>query len=78
MLIFEKEEKELFQISGNRSGELEPYSKSSRHLKKDSVYVLLDNTLKKIFLWIGFTADVRSRFIASTAAQKLRKMKGLT
>jgi hypothetical protein len=77
MLIFEKEEKEIFQISADGSGELEPYSSSSRHLKKDSVYVLLDNTLKKIFLWIGFSADVRSRFIASTAAQRLRETKGL-
>ena len=78
MLIFEKEEKQLFQICTDGSGELEPYSGSSRHLKKDSVYVLMVNTLKKIFLWIGFTADVRSRFIASTAAQKLREKKGLT
>jgi hypothetical protein len=78
MLVYEKEEKELFQISKDESGELEPYSSSSRRLKKDSVYVLLDNTLKKIFLWIGQSADVRSRFIASTAAQKLRNIKGVT
>jgi len=78
MLVHEKEEKTLFQISEDDSGELEPYKSSSRLLKKDSVYVLLDNTLKKIFLWIGLSADVRSRFIASTAAQRLRERKGLT
>ncbi|MFW9852451.1 MAG: hypothetical protein ACFFDS_05890 [Candidatus Thorarchaeota archaeon] len=78
MLIFEKEEKEIFQISADGSGELEPYSSSSKHLKNDSVYVLVDKTLKKIFLWIGLSADVRSRFIASTAAQRLRERKGLT
>ncbi|MHA2203725.1 MAG: hypothetical protein ACW991_08555 [Candidatus Hodarchaeales archaeon] len=78
MLVHEKEEKSLFQISEDNSGELEPYKSSSRLLKKDSVYVLLDNTLRKIFLWIGQSANVRSRFIASTAAQKLRKMTGLT
>ncbi len=78
MLFFDKEEKEIFQIRADGSGELEPYSGSSRHLKKDSVYILLDNTLQKIFLWIGMSADVRSKFIASTAAKKLREMKSLT
>jgi hypothetical protein len=53
MLVHEKEEKLLFQLSEENSGELEPFKSSSRLLKKDSVYVLLDNTLKKIFLWIG-------------------------
>jgi len=78
MLVHEKEEKTLFKLSEENSGELEPFKSSSRLLKKDSVYVLQDNTLKKIFLWIGRSADVRSRFIASTAAQKLRKLTGLT
>ncbi|UCE14056.1 MAG: hypothetical protein JSV04_02490 [Candidatus Heimdallarchaeota archaeon] len=78
MIDHEKEEKTLFQIPENDSGELEPFKSSSRLLKKDSVYILLDNTLKKIFLWIGQSADVRSKFIASTAAQKLRNLTGLT
>ncbi|WP_455465180.1 hypothetical protein [Candidatus Hodarchaeum mangrovi] len=78
MLVQEKNEKILFQITEDGSGELKPYNSSSRLLKKDSVYVLLDNTLKKIFLWIGQSADVRSRFIASTAAQELRNTTGLT
>lgn len=78
MLVNEKEEKELFQISDDISGELEPYNNPSQLLKKDSVYVLLDNTLKKIFLWIGQSAEVRSRFIAANAAQKLQRIKGLT
>ncbi|MFX1536636.1 MAG: hypothetical protein ACFFDI_20660 [Promethearchaeota archaeon] len=77
-MLENKEEKSLFQISEDESGELEPYQNSSRLLKKDSVYVLMDNTLKKIFLWIGQAANVRKKFIASTAAQKLRKMTGLT
>jgi hypothetical protein len=78
MQVLEKKEKKLFQVSKDDSGELEPYNSSSRVLEKDSVYVLLDNPLKKIFLWIGRSADVRSRFIASTAAQNLRKLTGLT
>ena len=78
MSVHEKEEKTLYQISEDDSEELEPYKSSSHLLKKDSVYLLMDNTLKRIFLWIGQSANVRSRFIASTAAQKLRKMTGLT
>jgi hypothetical protein len=78
MLVNEKEEDELFQISGDVSGELEPYNNPSQLLKRDSVYVLLDNTLKKIFLWIGQSAGVRSRFIATNAAQNLQRKKGLT
>ncbi|MHA1967145.1 MAG: hypothetical protein ACW964_05025 [Candidatus Hodarchaeales archaeon] len=77
MIVYEKEEKELFQISEDESGELQPYNNSSRQLNQDSVYVLLDNTLKKIFLWIGQLANIRSKFIASTAAQELQKRKGL-
>ncbi len=78
MLITNDEEKSLFQISNDVSGELEPYKDPSQQLKKESVYVLLDNALKKIFLWIGQSAGVRSRFIATNAAQNLQRVKGLT
>lgn len=78
MLVNDNEEKELFQLSMDMSGELEPYSNPSKTLKKDTVYVLLDNTMKRIFLWIGQTAGVRTRFTATTAAQHLQRIKGLT
>jgi len=78
MLVNEKDENKLYQISADISGELELYNNSSQLLKNDSVYVLLDNTLKKIYLWIGQSAGVRSRFIATNAAQKLQRSKGLT
>ena len=78
MLVNDNEEKELFQLSMDMSGELEPYSNPSKTLKKDAVYVLLDNTMKRIFLWIGQTAGVRTRFTATTAAQHLQRIKGLT
>ena len=78
MLVSDDEEKELFQLSTEMSGELEPYSNPSKTLKKDAVYVLLDNAKKRIFLWIGQTAGVRSRFTATTAAQHLQRVKGLT
>ncbi|MHA1331918.1 MAG: hypothetical protein ACTSR2_12665 [Candidatus Hodarchaeales archaeon] len=69
---------ELYQLSDETTGDLEPYTDPSHKLKKDSVYVLLDDTLKKIFLWIGQSSGVRSRFIATTAAQQLQRLKGLT
>ena len=78
MLVNEIEKKELFQLSTEVSGDLESYKDSSQLLKQDSVYVLLDNALKKIFLWIGRLAAVRSRFIATNAAQNLQRLKGLT
>ncbi|MHA2095939.1 MAG: hypothetical protein ACW98F_15065 [Candidatus Hodarchaeales archaeon] len=78
MLVSDTEEKELFQLSAELSGELEPYNNPAQTLKKDAVYVLLDNAMKRIFLWIGQTAGVRSRFTATTAAQHLQRIKGLT
>lgn len=78
MLMNENEEKELFQLADEMSGELEPYNNPSKVLNKDSVYVLMDNALRKIFLWIGQSAGVRARFIASNAAQHLQRLKGLT
>lgn len=78
MLVNEVEKIELFQLSTEVSGDLESYSDPSQLLKHDSVYVLLDNALKKIFLWIGQSAGVRSRFIATNAAQTLQRLKGLT
>ena len=78
MLINDMEDKELFQLSNDVSGELEPYNNPTRTLKKDTVYVLLDNALRKIFLWIGQSAGVRSRFIASNAAHRLQRIKGLS
>ena len=78
MLVNDNEEKELFQLSAEMSGELEPYSNPSKTLKKDAVYVLLDNAMKRIFLWIGHTAGVRSRFTATAAAQHLQRINGLT
>ena len=78
MLISEMEEVELYQISDSVSGELELYNNPSQQLRNDSVYVLLVNPIKKIFLWIGQTATVRTRFIATNAAQNLQRVKGLT
>ena len=78
MLVNEVDKIELFQLSTEVSGDLESYNDSSQLLKHDSAYVLLDNALKKIFLWIGQSAGVRSRFIATNAAQTLQRLKGLT
>jgi len=78
MLTCEIEEVELYQLSDAISGELEPYNDPSHLLDNKSVYVLLVNPLKKIFLWIGQSAGVRARFIATNAAQNLQRVKGLT
>ena len=78
MLISDTEEKVLLQLSNEVSGELEPYNNPEGKLNRDSVYVLMDNVLKKIFLWIGESAGVKSRFIATNAAQQLQRLKGLT
>ena len=78
MLVNENKDVELYQLSNETSGELEPYNDPSQHLNKESVYVLLDNTVKKIYLWIGNASGVRSRFIATNGAQQLQRVKGLT
>jgi hypothetical protein len=78
MLVNEMNKAELFQLSTEVSGDLESYNDSSLVLKQDAVYILLDSALKKIFLWIGRSAGVRSRFIGTNAAQTLQRRKGLT
>ena len=65
MLTSDTEDQVLLQLSKDISGELEPYSNPERKLKTDSVYVLMDNALKKIFLWISWWRIMKRYIIKS-------------
>ncbi len=44
--------------------------------KSKEVFILVDDERKELWIWIGGTADVRTRFISSTAAQEIRRLYG--
>ncbi|MFX1486180.1 MAG: hypothetical protein ACFFBS_03590 [Promethearchaeota archaeon] len=43
----------------------------------DSVAIIIDDDRRRIYLWIGETADVRKKFIAARKATELKREKGL-
>jgi hypothetical protein len=57
-------------------GTLTPVSLSSMSdLANDSVYIIVDENARKIFMWKGEKAPVRRKFISAKAAQQMRQEK---
>jgi hypothetical protein len=57
-------------------GTLTPVSLSSMSdLANDSVYIIVDENARKIFIWKGEKAPVRRKFISAKAAQQMRQEK---
>jgi hypothetical protein len=78
MVVIEETNVELLQLNNKISGALENFNNSVHLLKEDQVYILVNNALKKIFIWIGSHAGVRPRFIGTNAAQRIQRIRGLT
>lgn len=78
MVVVEETNVELLQLNNSISGALENCSNSIQLLKEDQVYILINDALKKIFIWIGSHAGVRPRFIGTNAAQRIQRIRGLT
>ncbi|MHA2168298.1 MAG: hypothetical protein ACXAB7_00165, partial [Candidatus Kariarchaeaceae archaeon] len=61
----------------NPDGHWDPVAFSPENLKVKEVYILVDDSRKEIWIWIGQNADVKTRFISSTAATEIRRLYGL-
>jgi hypothetical protein len=45
-------------------------------LNSFSVFCIVDDTTKNVYLWIGKEAPVRKRFVGATTAGKIREAQG--
>ncbi|MHA2246475.1 MAG: hypothetical protein ACXADY_16155 [Candidatus Hodarchaeales archaeon] len=67
-----------YQVSNDGHWDPITFKKDFIDNKKRSkkVFILVDEKRKEIWIWIGGNADVRTRFISSTAAQEIRRLYG--
>lgn len=61
-----------------QDGNWDPVSFKKPDLKVKQVFILVNDERKELWIWIGEGADVRTRFISSTAAVEIRRLYGLT
>lgn len=61
-----------------QDGNWDPVSFKKVDLKVKQVFILVNDGRKELWIWIGEGADVRTRFISSTAAAEIRRLYGLT
>ncbi|WEU39881.1 MAG: hypothetical protein OdinLCB4_005275 [Candidatus Odinarchaeum yellowstonii] len=47
------------------------------HLKSNSVFIIVDDDKKRIWIWKGSEAPVRKKFISARAASQIREERGL-
>ena len=58
----------------NDDGSLTPCDVSSlEELQNNAVYIIVDEGVRKIFIWKGEEAPVRRKFISAKAAQQMRQ-----
>ena len=72
----EKEHIHLFCVKTNPDEILSLLS-SSQPLKEDEVYLLINEALRKIFLWVGTGAPVRSKFVGAHSAIIIQRETGV-
>jgi hypothetical protein len=65
-----------YQVSPD--GNWDPVAFSKRNLKAKEVFIIVDDEIRAIWIWIGMGATVKTRFISSTAATEIRRHYGLT
>ncbi len=68
----------LVAYSVTPEGHWDPVAFSPKDLKAKSVFIIVDDEKRKIWIWIGKGAAVKTRFISSTAATEIRRIYGLT
>ncbi|MFW9917548.1 MAG: hypothetical protein ACFFGZ_18255 [Candidatus Thorarchaeota archaeon] len=68
---------QLFQVASDNSGELKTCNDPSQLLVEEKVFLLLNDDLSKIFIWLGSEANVRSKFVGARAAQTVRRARGI-
>ncbi|MFQ5981015.1 MAG: hypothetical protein ACE5OZ_22980 [Candidatus Heimdallarchaeota archaeon] len=72
----QKEDLQLYKVAEDYSGELQEIKKPPGSLKSTNVYILVNDLLLKIYVWIGAQAHVRARFIGAQSAQSLQRARG--
>ena len=65
-----------YQVTSD--GHWDPVAFSKRKLKAKQVFIIVDDEKREIWIWLGKGADVKTRFISSTAAAEIRRHYGLT
>ena len=73
----EKQNIHLFCVQINPD-EICPIPFSSEPLNEDKVYLFVNDILRKIFLWVGPTASIRSKFVGAHSAVVLQRKTGIT
>jgi len=66
----------FFRLKPN-SEELQLLSCYSESLQDNEIYILINDALKKVFLWIGSAVSVRSRFIGARSAGLIQRKRGI-
>lgn len=69
---------QLFDVKEN--GDLSEIKESvaiKEYLKSDCVFLIVDDDMKRIWIWKGSSAPVRKKFISARAASQLREERGL-
>lgn len=61
-----------------QDGNWDPVSFKKADLIAKQVFILVNDERKELWIWIGEGADVRTRFISSTAAAEIRRIYSLT
>ncbi|MHA2370098.1 MAG: hypothetical protein ACXADX_14890 [Candidatus Hodarchaeales archaeon] len=74
----QKEDLQLYKVAEDYSGELQEVKKPPDSLKSTNVYILVNDLLLKIYVWIGAQTHVRARFIGAQSAQSLQRARGAT
>jgi hypothetical protein len=65
-----------YQVQEDGNWDPVPFKKEK--MKAKEVFILVNEEKREIWIWVGEKADVKTRFISSTAAQEIRRIYGLT
>lgn len=71
-------DQEVHVYTPSMDGEYVPVSFTSKDLKDEEVFIILDEYDRHIFIWTGINSSVRKRFISSQIARQIRLEKGMT
>ena len=73
----EKQNIHLFCVKTNPD-KIHPIPSSSEPLQEDMVYLFINDISRKIFLWVGRAASVRSKFVGAHSAVVIQRKTGIT
>jgi hypothetical protein len=74
--MIEKQDIHLFWVKTNPD-ELHPLSVLSLPLEEEEVYIVINQALRKIFLWVGTAAPARSKFVGAHSANVIQRETGI-